>query len=103
VIAYRAMLDVPKELVRYLARLLAAERKARGTRRGTRALTCFYQAILILVWFRKGEDKTLLGPGSPSPGPPRTGMSPKASRFSPPRRRTCTPRCAGSPRTGGRT
>jgi hypothetical protein len=63
VIAYRAMLDVPRELVRYLARLLAAERRAVGTRKGTRALTCHYQAILVLVWFRKGEDKTLLGAG----------------------------------------
>lgn len=62
-VAYRAMLDVPRELVRYLARLLAAERRAVGTRKGTRALTCFYQAILVLVWFRKGEDKTLLGAG----------------------------------------
>src|SRR5215210_3196621 len=57
------MVDVPRELVRHLARLLAAERRARGTRRGTRALTCFYQALLVLVWFRKAEDKTLLGAG----------------------------------------
>jgi hypothetical protein len=63
VIAYRAMLDVPTELVRYLAHLLAAERRAVGTRKGSRALTCHYQAILVLVWFRKGEDKTLLGAG----------------------------------------
>jgi hypothetical protein len=63
VIAYRAMLDVPKELVRYLARLLAVERDTIGTRTGTRALTCHYQAILVLVWFRKNEDKTLLGAG----------------------------------------
>jgi hypothetical protein len=63
VIAYPAMLDVPRELVRYLARLLAAERRAVGTRRGTRALTCFYQAVLVLAWFRKGEDKTLLAAG----------------------------------------
>jgi hypothetical protein len=63
VIAYSAMLDVPRELVRYLARLLAAERRALGTRRGTRALTCFYQALLILIWFRKQEDATLLGAG----------------------------------------
>ena len=62
-IAYRAMLDVPRELIRYVAVLLAAERRARGTRKGTRALTCFYQAVLILVWFRKGEDKALLGAG----------------------------------------
>jgi hypothetical protein len=47
VIAYSAMLDVPRELVRHLARLLAAERRALGTRRGTRALTCFYQALLV--------------------------------------------------------
>ena len=62
-IAYRAMLDVPRELVRYLAGLLAAERRALGTRRRTRSLTCFYQALLILVWFRKSEDKALLGAG----------------------------------------
>jgi hypothetical protein len=37
VIAYRANLDVPKELVRYASRLLAAVRRARGTRKGTRA------------------------------------------------------------------
>jgi len=63
VIAYRAMLDVPRELVRYVSGLLAAERRARGTRQGTRALTCWYQALMVLVWFRKGEDKTLLGAG----------------------------------------
>jgi hypothetical protein len=63
VITYRAMLDVPRELVQYLGRLLAAERRTLGTRRGTRALTCFYQAILVLAWFRKGEDKALLGAG----------------------------------------
>src|SRR3954454_7357313 len=57
------MLDVPKELVHHLARLLAAERRARGTRRGTRALTCFYQALLVLIWFRKAEDTRLLGAG----------------------------------------
>lgn len=62
-IAYPAMLDVPRELVRHLGRLLAAERRARGTRTGTRALTCFYQALLVLVWFRKAEDVTLLGAG----------------------------------------
>jgi hypothetical protein len=40
VVAYRATLDVPSELVGCLSRLLAAERRARGTRRGTRKLTC---------------------------------------------------------------
>lgn len=62
-IAYRPMLDVPRELVQYVGRLLAAERRARGTRTGTRALTCYYQALMVLVWFRKGEDLALLGTG----------------------------------------
>ena len=62
-VSYPAMLDVPKELVRHLAGLLAAERGRRGTRSGTRALSCHRQALLILVWFRKGEDKALLGAG----------------------------------------
>lgn len=60
-IAYRAMVDVPRELVQHLARLLYTRRRACGTRRGTRALTCFYQALMVLVWFRKAEDMTLLG------------------------------------------
>jgi len=63
VIAYRAMLDVPRELVAYVSRLLAAERRARGTRRKTRALTCWRQALFVLVWLRKREDLTVLGAG----------------------------------------
>jgi hypothetical protein len=63
VIAYRAMLDVPKELIHHLAGLLAAERRVLGTRRKTRALTCWYHALLVLVWYRKGEDLTLLAAG----------------------------------------
>src|ERR1700753_2304178 len=63
VVRYLAMLDVPRELVRYVARLLATQRRALGTRRGTRALTCYYQALLVLVWFRKAEDTTVLGAG----------------------------------------
>jgi DDE superfamily endonuclease len=57
------MVDVPRELVQYVARLRHAERRARGTRQKTRALTCFYQALLVLVWFRKQEDLTLPGTG----------------------------------------
>jgi hypothetical protein len=68
VIAYRATLDLPRD-VHYLARLLTAERRALGTHTGTRTLTCHYQAILVLAWFRKGEDKTLLGTGFGVPGP----------------------------------
>jgi hypothetical protein len=52
VIAYRATLDVPRELVQFTARLLLAERRRRGTPKGSRALTCFWQAVLGLRWFR---------------------------------------------------
>ena len=51
-IAYRATLDVPRELAWFVSQLLAAERRRRGTPRGTRALTCFWQAVLGLRWFR---------------------------------------------------
>jgi len=63
VIAYRAMLDVPRELVVYVAALLHAERRRRGTRKMARALTCFRQAVFVLIWFRKREDLTVLGAG----------------------------------------
>jgi hypothetical protein len=63
VIAYRAMLDVPRELVAMVAGLLLTERRARGTRRNSRALTCWYQALLVLVWYRKREEMTALGAG----------------------------------------
>jgi hypothetical protein len=52
VIAYRATLDVPRELARFTARLLQAERRRRGTPRVSRALSCFWQAVLGLRWFR---------------------------------------------------
>jgi hypothetical protein len=52
VIACRATVDVPRELAQFTARLLAAERRRRGTPGGSRALTCFWQAVLGLRWFR---------------------------------------------------
>lgn len=62
-IVYRARLDVPRELVDSVSKLLWAERRERGTRAGTRALTCWKQALFVLVWFRKNEDLTVLGAG----------------------------------------
>jgi hypothetical protein len=56
VIAYRAMLDVPRALAQYLARLLQIERRERGTRYRSRALTCFHQAVFGLRWFRDNRD-----------------------------------------------
>ena len=55
-IAYRATLDVPRELVQFTAKLLWAERCRRGTPKGSRALTCFWEAVLGLRWFR---DRTV--------------------------------------------
>ena len=62
-IAYPAMLDVPTELVSFLAELLAAERRARGTRAGTRKLSCERQALFALVWFRERRAVALIGKG----------------------------------------
>ncbi len=59
-IAYRAMLDVPRELAQYLSRLLHVERRRRGTRKNSRALSCFRQAVLGLRWFRQNVDVTAL-------------------------------------------
>jgi hypothetical protein len=63
VIAYRAMLDVPGELLIYVARLLRARRRELGTRKGTRVLTCYKQAVFALVWFRDKPCIPRLGKG----------------------------------------
>ena len=60
---YSVALDVPKELIAYVCRLLRAERAARGTRTGTRALTCWKQAVFVIVWFRDRPNVTRLGYG----------------------------------------
>jgi DDE superfamily endonuclease len=53
-VAYRAVLDVRRETVVFLSVLLHAERRARGTRAGTRAVGCFAHAVLVLRWFLDG-------------------------------------------------
>lgn len=53
-VTYLATLDVPRHVVEYVARLLAAHRKTLGTRRRTRALGPFRQAVMALRWFRDG-------------------------------------------------
>jgi hypothetical protein len=49
--------------VRYVARLLRAERRRLGTRQGTRALTTYQQARFALAWFRDDCDVERLGAG----------------------------------------
>lgn len=60
-ISYPATLDVSRDLVRYVGRLLYAERQRRGTPAGTRRLTCFSQALFALVWFRSKPNIRLHG------------------------------------------
>lgn len=50
-ITYTAVLNVQPRTAQHLARILAAHRQTIGTRPGTRALTPFDQAVLVLRWF----------------------------------------------------
>ena len=62
-LSYRVILDVPLPLVVFVSRLLAAHRREIGTRDGTRALTCWKQAVFALAWFRDRPDIRRLGQG----------------------------------------
>lgn len=62
-LSYRVTLDVPVQLVLFVSGLLAGRRLELGTRRGTRALTCFRQAVFVLAWFRDRPDIRRLGCG----------------------------------------
>ena len=60
---YRVMLDVPFQLAAFVSGLLAEHRGEIGTRAGTRALTCWKQAVFALAWFRDRPDIRRLGAG----------------------------------------
>lgn len=60
---YSVKLDVHCNTARYVAALLRAERRRRGTRKGTRVLSPFKQAIFVLAWFRDKPDIERLGAG----------------------------------------
>ena len=62
-LSYRVILDVPLPLVVFVSRLLAEHRREIGTRDGTRALTCWKQAVFALAWFRDRPDIRRLGQG----------------------------------------
>jgi hypothetical protein len=63
VVSYAVMLDVPRELIWFVSRLLAARRRQIGTRKGTRRLGCYKQAVFALAWFRDKSDIPRLGHG----------------------------------------
>ena len=58
-VTYRATLDVPEDLVSWLENLIATRRGEAGG--SWRALTSWDQAILVLVWFIKGDSYPELG------------------------------------------
>jgi DDE superfamily endonuclease len=57
------MLDVPRELILFVSSLLAARRRSIGTRKNTRRLGCYRQALFGLAWFRDKADIRRLGAG----------------------------------------
>jgi len=63
VLSYRVTLDVPFQLSVFVSKLLAEHRRELGTRDGTRALTCWKQAVFALAWFRDRPDIRRLGAG----------------------------------------
>ena len=62
-ITYRVRLDVPRELVLFVARLLRGHRNEIGTRKSTRSLTVYRQALFFLAHYRDGVDIPRLGAG----------------------------------------
>jgi hypothetical protein len=62
VIAYRATLDVPSELAWFVAKLLLAERRRRGTPRGSRALSCLWQGGAGAAAVPRPHDRRCAGP-----------------------------------------
>lgn len=50
-VTYAAVLEVSEDSVLFLSGLLHDERLRRGTRKGTRALGTYKQAVLVLRWF----------------------------------------------------
>ncbi len=60
---YRVRLDLPGDLVLFVSGLLAARRREIGTRKGSRKLGCYRQAVFGLAWFRDKGSIPRLGAG----------------------------------------
>jgi hypothetical protein len=59
-VTYRCALPVDREVVDWFAARLQAGRRRRRTRKGTRSLGCFRQAVLVLRWLFDGTRMTQL-------------------------------------------
>ena len=87
----------------FVAKLLAAERRRRGTPKDSRALTCFWETVLALRWFRDRTSPSALAVITASPAPLATGMWTRSSRSSPNRPLTCAKRWNGPKTPDSRT
>ena len=85
-LSYRVILDVPLPLAVFVPGLLAAHRRELGTRDGTRALTCWKQAVFTLACgsSSRGHAHVVMLKGSRSRGHAHPVMLPW-SRLAPPR------------------
>ena len=59
-VTYEAVLSVSEDSVGFVSGLLHAERQRRGTRKGTRCLSTYQQAVLVLRWFLDDTGMTQL-------------------------------------------
>lgn len=59
-VTYRCTLPVDREIVTWFAARLQTERRRRRTRKGTRTLGCFRQAVLVLRWLFDGTRMSQL-------------------------------------------
>ncbi len=71
--SYRVMLGVPADLIWFVP-AFAARRRSIGTRKNTRKLGCYRQALFGLAWFRDKAGIRRLGAGSACRRPPPTGL-----------------------------
>ncbi|GAA0950265.1 hypothetical protein [Streptomyces rhizosphaericus] len=86
-VTYTAVLDFSRETVLCLARLLEAERRARGTRRATRRLGPFKQAVLVLRRLLDNTRIAQLAADNGISGRAATATSWRGSPYSTPRAR----------------
>jgi hypothetical protein len=88
-IVYRATLDVPGELVQFVAKLLLAERRRRGTRAAAGRCPASGKRCWGCAGSATARRRTRWPVTTGSPGPPPTATGTRSSRCSPRRPRTC--------------
>jgi hypothetical protein len=95
---YRAALPLSSQTLAYVAGIIRRHRASSGSR--WRKLNPGRQALLVLVYLRKGETFAELAACSGSGPPPRGGMWTRPSPCSRHGRRSCARRCGIRRRPG---